>query len=79
MTIREVTMYKVICNGCGADADEGTDYCAWATKDQAESKAEEGDWLVRDDGDWCEDCTVWDEALDERVPKTAAKTGETDD
>ena len=51
-------MYQVICNGCGASAQEG-DYFAWAEPDQAEHEATESEWVATDDGrHWCTGCTV---------------------
>lgn len=44
--IREVTYYQVICDGCGADAHEGSDYAAWSDIEGAEECAEFDGWDV---------------------------------
>jgi hypothetical protein len=79
MAIIEVTMYRLVCDRCGKSAQDASDYYAWADKDSAVNDAECDDWLLRDDGDWCQDCTVDDEERDERVPvaSAAALTPET--
>ena len=74
MAIAEVTMYRVICDRCGASAQDG-DFYAWATKDSAIDEATGSDWLVNDDGHWCGDCTTWDEDADEEVPKPPLERG----
>jgi len=72
MSIREVTMYRVVCDGkdCGACAQEDGDYYAWTDAGQAEGKAEDADWITTGDGKhYCPDCTTWDDDRDDRVPK----------
>lgn len=75
MTIREVTMYKVICDGCGADAEDGSDYYAWADAWQAQDIATDSEWIARGGKHWCGNCIVYDEERDEYVPKGSAAAG----
>lgn len=72
MAITQITMYRIVCDRCGKSAQDGTDYYAWQDKDAAVLDAENDGWLLRDDGDWCNDCTVYDEKRDEYVPDPAA-------
>lgn len=67
MTVETVPMYRVLCNACGK-SDENDDYYAWADDETALLFASEAGWLLNDDGQWCKDCTTWDEESDERVP-----------
>ncbi len=69
-------MYRVLCDRCGA-ADDGCDYYAWATPDQAVDVAvSDGEWLRIIEGEsgeerlYCPSCTTWDEEADELVPLT---------
>jgi len=70
--IQTVTMYKVICDRCGVDAEDGTDYYAWSFPDVAEEMAAAADWLIvaKDSSEcfhYCPGCIEWNE--DEQVPK----------
>lgn len=75
MTVREVTFYQVVCDRCGAIAQEGGEYAAWATRQAAVDEAHDAMWLcgewdeVEQAGHWCDDCTEWNEEEDARVPK----------
>ena len=72
MSIREVTMYQIVCDGedCGANAQEDGDYYAWADDGQAEDEATSYDWITTDDRKhYCPECTTWDDERDDRVPK----------
>ena len=63
MSVEAVTMYRSLCDRCG-QADD-SEFYAWADADQAITVAEESEWLIRDDGEWCPSCTTWDEEADE--------------
>ena len=69
--VEEVTMYRVVCDRCGK-RDESDEYAAWADREQAIYSAEASEWLIRDNGHWCWDCTIWDEEADEDVPNPVA-------
>lgn len=43
--IKEVTMFRVICDDCGASAQEG-DYYAWADTEGALEEASGADWIM---------------------------------
>ena len=52
MSIKEITMYTVICDGCAKDAGEGSDIVAWSDQSGALETADHSDWFVhRPDGD----------------------------
>jgi hypothetical protein len=71
MSIKSAPYYWVVCDGCGANAQEDDDYAAWCDDGQAESAAADREFTRTEDGrHWCEKCTTWGE--DERVPTAAA-------
>ena len=75
MSLKEVPMYQVICDRCEANAQEDSDYWAWADKGQAWDAASDADWLAVDgDGEtparhYCTECVHYDPELDEYAPK----------
>lgn len=66
MTTQPVTMYRAVCDRCGA-ADEGGEYFAWQTPEDAEAAAADyGEWKRLDEGDLvCFDCYCKSAAEDE--------------
>lgn len=71
MSITTVTMFRVICNGCGRSAQDDGEFWAWADADQAVHEATSSEWVDRGDGThWCTRCTVCDE--DGMVPTPEA-------
>jgi hypothetical protein len=54
-------MYTIICDGCGKDVCEGTEYSGWNDKAYLEDVALEDLWIIRDDENYCPDCWEWDE------------------
>ena len=67
MALKEVTMYTVICDGCGKDAGEGSEIVAWSDQSGAVETADYSDWSVhRSDGrHLCFDCTLKETGDDE--------------
>lgn len=66
MSIREVTMFTLDCDGCGQNADEGTDYAGWSDRETAVEMAREGFGFHEIDGKfYCPECVVLDEETDE--------------
>ena len=50
-------MYHVVCDGCGADAQEGSDYVAWAERNVARYDPGDNGWWTDDaDRDLCPIC-----------------------
>jgi hypothetical protein len=65
---KEVTMYTIICDRCGKDACEGTDYSGWDCIEGVRESACEG-WLHADGKDYCCECVEWNHDESELVPK----------
>lgn len=59
--IKEVKMYTVICDNCGKDSNEGTEYSCWVDESQAEEVATNSDWLKEEDKHYCPDCYFYDD------------------
>ena len=70
MSIVERVLYHVVCDACGADAQEGSDYVAWAERDTARIEPEASEWFTDDqsDRDLCPAC--WDKS-DEALTREA--------
>ena len=58
MTLKSALYYWLTCDKCGAKSTEHSDFAAWSDASQAESEAQDSDWMVREDGHWCEDCSA---------------------
>ena len=71
MSVKEVTMYRVECDGCGKGNDANSTFFAWADEEAALFEAAESEWLVNDDGQWCPDCYIWTDEKDSYVPISA--------
>ena len=58
MTVKEIPMFTVICNGCGVDACDGTDYAAWAAVETVVGQADGDGWVTLRSGELaiCESC-----------------------
>ena len=67
--VEQVTMYRVVCDGCLCSA-QGGDYYAWVDEEQARIEADDAGWRVIDGKDYCDDCWVVDEETDEPKVET---------
>lgn len=61
MSVQEVTMYRLLCDGCGGSASDLSDFYAWADIDSAVTDAQENDWYTAKQPDGslkvlCEGC-----------------------
>ena len=58
--VKEVTMYTVICDNCGADSNEDGEYGGWSDKDYTIDCAHESDWHIHEDGEkhYCPNCFI---------------------
>ena len=57
--IAERVMYHVVCDGCGADAQEGSDYVAWAERATARYEPFMNGWGTDGaDRDLCQTCAA---------------------
>jgi len=54
--IKPVTIYTVICDRCGKDSADGTDYSGWNDKEYSVDCATDDNWIVLDDNHYCPDC-----------------------
>ena len=66
--IKPVTMYSVVCDGCGKVFNVD-DMIAWSDKISAVEQANESGWLERKGKHYCPNCWGYDESTDEYVPR----------
>jgi hypothetical protein len=59
--IKEVTMYTVVCDSCGKDSCEGSEYAGYSDKDYAIDVARDGDFVRIEGNDYCPDCYEYDD------------------
>jgi hypothetical protein len=70
MSTVEVKMFSLVCDGCGVDANEDTDFVAYMQEFASREIATDNGWLLAEDGkDWCPECCEWDENGDELKPR----------
>lgn len=59
MSVEEVTYHQVVCDGCGADAHEDSDFSAFYDSGHAIEDASNSDWMTEVGTqrlDFCTDC-----------------------
>lgn len=54
-------MYTVICDGCGKDVCDDTEYSGWSEEYYVEDIASEADWIEQDSKHYCPDCFEHDD------------------
>jgi hypothetical protein len=71
MSTIEVKMFSLVCDRCGADVNEGTDYSCWGDIGPSRDIAVDSGWLLdRKDGkDYCPECLVWNDNGSAQIPR----------
>lgn len=59
--VKQVIMYTVICDNCGKDSNDGTEYSCWADGEQAELVSDYSNWVKEGDKHYCPDCFFYDD------------------
>ena len=59
--IKEVKMFTLVCDGCGKDVNENTEYSAWNDTSYLEELAYDIDWREMDDKHYCNKCYEYDD------------------
>lgn len=59
--VLEVMMYTIVCDGCGKDVNEGSEYSGWNEENYVEEIRQEADWEKVDDEHYCTDCFEYDD------------------
>lgn len=59
--IKEVKMFTIVCDGCGKDVNENTDYSCWNDENANEDIRQEADWEKVDDKHYCTKCFEYDD------------------
>lgn len=71
---RKVTMYQIVCEGCGTVLNEEEMVTAWGDKGWANEQAQIEGWYIDGEHHYCPACCEYDEETDEYKPK-ATKDG----
>jgi uncharacterized OsmC-like protein len=67
---KEVTMHTIICDGCGKNVNEYSDFVAWCDVQGAIEEADRKDWIKLQEKDYCTNCWEWDEKEEEQILKS---------
>ena len=59
--LKEVKMFTIVCDGCGKDVNENTDYSCWNDENANEDIREEAGWEKVDDKHYCTKCFEYDD------------------
>jgi len=59
--IKEVTMFTLVCDNCGKDVNEDTDFSCWNDKGVLKELADDQCWVEVEDKHYCHDCYIYDE------------------
>ena len=70
---QEVTMYTLICDGCGKNVCEGSNFAAWSDIDGARNEADWKEWIQLNDEDLCPNCWEWNEDETDHIKKNQNK------
>jgi len=59
--IKEITIYTIICDVCGLDANKNTDYAGWTELEPTLDTATDSGWYIEEDHHYCPDCHSFDD------------------
>jgi hypothetical protein len=59
--IKEITIYTIVCDVCGKDANENTDYAGWTELEPTVDVCTDNGWYIDDDRHYCDDCHSFDD------------------
>jgi hypothetical protein len=59
--IKELKMFTIICDNCGADAFEGTEYSGYSDEGFAKEEAIEDGWKEEGENHYCPKCYKYDD------------------
>jgi hypothetical protein len=63
------TIYTILCNGCGKDLCDETEYSGWNDKDFLKDAAQDECWHIDKENHYCPDCHSFGDN-DELILKT---------
>jgi len=59
--VKEVKMYTIVCDGCGKDVNEGSEFSCWNDKSYLQDIAMEDSWVCNGDENYCTGCHYYDD------------------
>lgn len=68
--IKEFKCYTLLCDNCGADVNEDTEFSGYEDIEHSRDIASENDWIEHEGKWYCYDCYAYDNN-DELMIKTA--------
>lgn len=61
MSIKKIEMYTVICDVCGKDSADRSEFAGWNDKSYAEDIADCASFAKEGDNHYCSDCFEYDD------------------
>lgn len=62
--LKEIKVYTIVCDNCGANLCDESEYCGWNETDYIKEIAENEGWKEIDGNNYCPDCWRWNEDAD---------------
>ena len=59
--LKEVKMFTMVCDGCGKDVNEDTQYSCWNDVGYLNDLADDEGWIKDGDKDYCIKCFEYDD------------------
>ena len=59
--VKEVKMFTIVCDSCGKDVNDDTDYSCWNDEGYNEEIRQYAGWEKVDDEHYCTDCFEYDD------------------
>ena len=59
--LKELKMFTIVCDSCGCDVNEPSDYAGWNDESYVEEIRLEASWEKVDDKHYCNDCYEYDD------------------
>lgn len=58
---KEIEIWTAVCDGCGKDINEDSEFSGWNEKKYNDAICEEAGWLVERNEHYCPDCYYYDD------------------
>lgn len=71
--IKEFSTYTIICDNCGADICNGTDYSGYGDADYVNDMALDNEWIEVDKKHYCDNCFSYDDNDELVIDKSRTK------
>jgi hypothetical protein len=58
---KPITIFTILCDGCGKDLFEHTEFSGWGEKDYVNDEAKEDGWHLDEEKHYCHQCHTIDD------------------